>query len=61
MHSLAFGQKAKYPEIIKYLRPVRTRSSRCADTRQRSLIRANASSTSIERNQLIPAQSISVV
>jgi hypothetical protein len=61
MHSLAFGQKAKYPEIIKYLRPVKTGSSRCSDTSQSSLSRANASSTSTEGNQLIPAQSISVV
>jgi putative transposase len=34
MHLLAFGEKAKYPETIKYLRPVITGSSRCADTRR---------------------------
>jgi putative transposase len=61
MHRLAFGEKAKYPENIKYLRPVQTGSSRCADTRQRSLILANTSSTSFEGNQMIPAQSISDV
>ncbi|MBE9169671.1 transposase [Pleurocapsales cyanobacterium LEGE 06147] len=60
MHLLAFGEKAKYPECIKYLRPVQTGSSRCADTRQGSLIRASAPSTSSEGNQMIPAQSISV-
>jgi putative transposase len=61
MHLLAFGEKAKYPEVIKYLRPVKTGSSRCADTRQRSLIQANTSSTSEEGDRLISAQSISVV
>ena len=61
MHNLAFGKKAKYPDSIKYLRPVNTGSSRCADTRQRSLILANTSSTSNEGNHLIRAQSISVV
>jgi putative transposase len=61
MHLLAFGEKAKYPEVIKYLRPVKTGSSRCADTRQRSLIQANTSSTSEEGDRLICAQSISVV
>lgn len=76
MHLLAFGEKAKYPEEIKYLRPVRTArapgetpgdvslrtgSSRCADTRQSNLSRANTSSTSTEGNQMIPAHSISVV
>jgi putative transposase len=61
MHLLAFGQKAKYPEIIKYLRPVRTGSSRCADTRQRSLELAHTSSTSSEGDHLISAHSISVV
>lgn len=61
MHSLAFGEKAKYPENIKYLRPVKTRSSRCADTRPCSLKLANTSSTSNEGNHLISAQSISVV
>lgn len=61
MHSIAFGEKAKYPENIKYLRPVIIGSSRCADTRQRSLTRANTSSTSHEGNHLISAQNISVV
>jgi len=60
MHILAFGKKAEYPEDIKYLRPVNIGSSRCADTRQSSLTRANTSSTLIERSLLIPAQSISV-
>ncbi len=49
MHLLAFGEKAEYPENIKYLRPVKTGSSRCADTRQCSLTLANASSTSVLR------------
>lgn len=53
MHSLAFGEKAKYPENIKYLRPAKTGSSRCADTHQRNLILANTSSTSIEGDRLI--------
>jgi putative transposase len=61
MHLLAFGKKAKYPEKIKYLRPVRTGSSRCADTRQSSLIQVSVSSTSIEGSQLIPAQNFGVV
>jgi putative transposase len=61
MHLLAFGNKAKYPEDIKYLRPIRTGSSRCADTRQRSLKLANTSSTSEGGDHLISAQSISVV
>jgi putative transposase len=61
MHFLAFGQKAKYPEQIKYLRPVQTGSSRCADTRPCSLSRANTSSTSTEGDHLISAHSISVV
>jgi putative transposase len=60
MHILAFGKKAEYPEDIKYLRPVNIGSSRCADTRQSSLTRANTSSTLIERSLLIPAQSINV-
>ena len=47
MQVLAFGEKAIYPEIIKYLRPVQTGSSRCADTRQSSLKLANISSTSL--------------
>ena len=38
-----------------------TGSSRCADTRQRSLSRANTSSTSTERDRSISAHSISVV
>jgi putative transposase len=46
MHFLAFGEKAKYPESIKYLRPITTGSSRCADTHQRSLTLADASSAS---------------
>ena len=61
MHLLAFGEKAKYPEDIKYLRPVQTGSSRCADTRRSSLILANTASTSFEGNHLISTQSISVV
>ena len=61
MQVLAFDEKPQYPEQIKYLRPVRTGSSRCADTRQRSLTRANISSTSNEGNHLISAHSISVV
>lgn len=61
MHLLAFGQKAKYPENIKYLRPVQLGSSRCSDTSQSSLILANTSSTSSEGDQLISAQGIGVV
>ena len=62
MQVLTFGQKPQYPEIIKYLRPVTTGSSRCADTRQRSLTLANTSSTSnVEGDRWISAQSISVV
>lgn len=61
MHIIAFGEKAKYPETIKYLRPVITGSSRCADTRQRSLKLVDTSSTSCEGNHLIFAQSINVV
>lgn len=76
MHLLAFGEKAKYPEAIKYLRPVQLGSSRCSDTSQSSLSeglcaevssapctprRANTSSTSSEGDRLISAQSISVV
>jgi hypothetical protein len=76
MHLLAFGEKAKYPKKIKYLRPVRNGrlkdsrqprisrppgSSRCADTRQCSLILANTSSTSEEGDHLISVQSLSVV
>ena len=61
MQVLAFDEKPQYPEQIKYLRPVRTGSSRCADTRQRSLKLADTSSTSNEGNHLISAQSISVV
>jgi putative transposase len=61
MHLLAFGEKAKYPEPIKYLRPVQLGSSRCADTRPCSLKLANTSSTSSEGNHLISAHSISVV
>ena len=37
MQVLAYGEKPEYPETIKYLRPVRTGSSRCADTRRSSL------------------------
>ena len=62
MQVLAFDKKPKYPKEIKYLRPVRTGSSRCADTRQRSLTRANTSSTSsIEGDRSISAPRISVV
>ena len=61
MQVLAYGEKPKYPEQIKYLRPVNIGSSRCADTRQCSLILANISSTSSEGDRLISAQSISVV
>jgi hypothetical protein len=60
MHWLAFGEKTKYPEEIKYLRPVNIGSSRCADTRKSSLARANTSSTSLEASHMIPAQSVSV-
>lgn len=61
MHVLAYSEKPQYPAQIKYLRPVNTGSSRCADTRQRSLELANISSTSVEGNHLISAQNISVV
>ena len=76
MHILAFGEKAKYPETIKYLRPVQNGrlkdsrlprisrppgSSRCADTRQCSRKLANTTSTSHEGDRLISAYSISVV
>ena len=61
MQVLAFDEKPKYPENIKYLQPVRTGSSRCADTRQRSLILANTSSTSTEGDRSLSAYSISVV
>lgn len=61
MHLLAFGEKAKYPENIKYLQPVRTGSSRCSGTSLCSLNLANTSSTSNEGSQMIPAQSVSVV
>ncbi|MDJ0596857.1 MAG: transposase [Pleurocapsa sp. MO_226.B13] len=61
MQVLAYGEKPEYPTQIKYLRPVQTGSSRCADTRQCSLNRANTSSTSVEGNQMISAQNISVV
>ena len=60
MQVLAFGEKPEYPKDIKYLRPVNTGSSRCADTRQSSLILANIPSTSTEGNQMISAQNISV-
>jgi putative transposase len=60
MHLLAFGEKARYPANIKYLRPVKTGSSRCADTRQSSLAVANTSSTSYEESQATLAQSTSV-
>ena len=54
MQVLAFGEKAEYPETIKYLRPVSIGSSRCADTRQSNLTLANISSTSsIEGDHLI--------
>lgn len=46
MHFLAFGEKAKYPEQITYLRPVRTGSSRRLDTAQSSLKLASTSSIS---------------
>ena len=39
MQVLAFGEQPEYPENIKYLRPVNTGSSRCADTRQSNLNR----------------------
>lgn len=61
MHSLALGEKAKYPENIKYLRPIQIGSSRCLDTGQSSLNLANISSTLSEGNQLISAYNISVV
>ncbi len=61
MHILAFGEKAKYPEDIKYLRPVQAGSSRWLDTAQSSLTLANTASTSHEGDHLISAQSISVV
>ena len=60
MQALAFDQKPKYPKEIKYLRPVQTGSSRCADMRQSSLMLANTTSTSTEGNQMISAQNISV-
>ena len=60
MQVLAFDGKPEYPEQIKYLRPVNTGSSRCADTRRSSLTLANTPSTSTEGNCLISAQSISV-
>ncbi|MDJ0534417.1 MAG: transposase [Xenococcaceae cyanobacterium MO_207.B15] len=54
MHNLAFGEKAKYPETIKYLRPVITGSSRWLDTAQSNLRLTNTTSTSSnEGNQLI--------
>ncbi len=37
MQVLAYGEKPEYPEQIKYLRPVRTGSSRWLDTAQSSL------------------------
>ena len=61
MQVLAYDEKPTYPEQIKYLQPVRTGSSRCADTRRSSLTRANISSTSSEGDRLISAQNISVV
>ena len=75
MQVLAFDEKPKYPESIKYLRPVRTikpggsfqatslqtGSSRRLDTAQSSLSVADISSTSFEGNRLISAHSISVV
>ncbi len=61
MQVLAFDEKPKYPENIKYLRPVKTGSSRWLDTAQSSLLVANTSSTSSEGDRLISAQSISVV
>ena len=62
MHSLAFGEKASYPEQIKYLQPVKTGSSRCADTHQSSLNQANPPSTSnAEGNHLVSTQRICVV
>ena len=62
MQVLAFGENPKYPKTIKYLRPVPTGSSRCADTRRSSLTLANTSSTSVaEGKHLVSAQSISVV
>jgi len=57
MHLLAFGEKAKYPEQITYLQPVKTGSSRCADTHQSSLKLASTPSISSERGQLTSAQS----
>ncbi|MDJ0536671.1 MAG: transposase [Xenococcaceae cyanobacterium MO_207.B15] len=61
MQVLAYGEKPEYPEQIKYLRPVRTGSSRCADTRQSNLSVANTSSTSMKGNQMVSAHIISVV
>lgn len=61
MQVLAFDQKPKYPEQIKYLRPVNIGSSRCADTRRSNLSVADTSSTSSEGDPLISAQSISVL
>ena len=60
MHLLAFGEKAKYPESIKYLRPVRTGSSRCADTRQSSLTKPISQAPPLEGSQLTSAQNIGV-
>jgi putative transposase len=57
MHLLAFGEKAKYPEEITYLRPVQIGSSRCADTHQSSLILASPPSISSQRSQMTSAQS----
>ena len=62
MQILAFDEKPEYPENIKYLRPVQTGSSRCADTRLSNRFLADTSSTSTsEGDRLISAQSISVV
>ena len=60
MQVLAFDKKLEYLEAIKYLRPVSTGSSRCADMRQSSLTRTNISSTSFDGNHLISTQSISL-
>lgn len=61
MQVLAYGEKPEYPAQIKYLRPVITGSSRCADTRLSNLSVTNTSSTSNEGDRLISAQSIGVV
>lgn len=62
MQVLAFDEKPEYPKDIKYLRPVNPGSSRRLDTAQCSLFVANTPSTSsIEGDRLISAQSISVV